>query len=108
MSQTDVLGWLFVASFIVMMVCALIAFIRSLFVRRTIVAPARQLRHCHWCRNETDLFCKAEIAPGRTCEAPVCYRHRTARGEHDYCPRHAMPAPPPTAFRELARKSRLQ
>jgi hypothetical protein len=70
--------------------------------RPPVAEPEEIWRRCQWCRNETDIVCDHELSPGRDCDAPVCYRHRHADGEKDYCPRHRPRPAPSTRIRSAS------
>jgi hypothetical protein len=55
-------------------------------------ATIKELPRCVACGGYAPFFCDYEIAPGQTCDAPVCGRCRYNIGLKDYCPSHAAMA----------------
>lgn len=47
---------------------------------------------CRSCGAVATRLCDHEVAPGKTCDAPLCARHALRRGERDLCPPHGVPA----------------
>jgi hypothetical protein len=49
-----------------------------------------ELCHEEGCTHEMVAFCDEPVAPRRTCDRPICSRHRTMVGKNrDRCPAHA-------------------
>ncbi len=44
---------------------------------------------CKVCGALAPFLCDYEVAPGKTCDAPLCGRCRVSTGVKDYCPEHA-------------------
>ncbi len=44
---------------------------------------------CVVCGGFAPFLCDYEVAPGKTCDRPVCGRCRYNAGLKDYCPQHA-------------------
>jgi len=48
-------------------------------------------QNCHRCNIVADFLCDYPVENGRTCDMPLCSKHRTNVGfERDYCETHAM------------------
>ncbi len=48
---------------------------------------------CDLCGVLADALCDWPMGNGKTCDAPLCAKHRVRQGENvDYCPRHARMA----------------
>ncbi len=51
--------------------------------------PAPTFARCVVCGQYAPFLCDFEVAPGKTCDAPLCGRCRYNMGVKDYCPEHA-------------------
>jgi hypothetical protein len=69
----------------------------------------RRAPRCRSCGAAATRLCDHEVAPGRTCDAPLCARHAFRQGERDLCAPHGAPAvfvPPRTAGASPAARGR--
>lgn len=66
------------------------------------------VKPCRFCGTYSEALCDYPIAPGKTCDAPLCKRCRVKQGAEwqdiDFCPTHALMAsgkvnPPPERAR---------
>ncbi len=48
-----------------------------------------ELATCVVCGGFAPFLCDYEVAPGKTCDRPICGRCRVNFGLTDYCPQHA-------------------
>lgn len=68
------------------------------FGSHTMVVCSRPRRvevaRCVVCGNPAPFLCDYEVAPGRTCDKPLCGQCRYNMGVKDYCPEHAPMAVP--------------
>lgn len=52
-----------------------------------------EVARCVSCGNPAPFLCDYEVAPGKTCDAPICGQCRYNVGVKDYCPEHAGKVP---------------
>ena len=55
-----------------------------------VCSRGRRTRKCKVCSKPARWLCDAPLNRYRTCDAAICDGHRTAVGERDYCPAHAL------------------
>ncbi len=48
-----------------------------------------RIQACRWCETGAPFLCDWKVAPGRTCDAPICGDHAFEAGpEKHLCPEH--------------------